>query len=156
MKNKPIILVIILCILLLLGWAVKHYFFSEVPPAETSNPESITVIPSPADTVPNSMQELKPAVHPSKQQVSGDRSIDPQRISADKLVNVEEKPADLSEQTMSIKKEETKGYEIMSGVNVKRGVVHVQLDQENNRSIEIERNPANSNNEYQLMLKKKF
>jgi len=69
---------------------------------------------------------------------------------------VDDKSNNLSNHTMSIKREEKKGFEIMPGVNVKSGVVHVQLDEKKDRSIEIEKDPDNSNSDYQVMMKKKF
>lgn len=69
---------------------------------------------------------------------------------------VEDNSADLSSHTMSIKREEKKGFQVMPGVNVKSGVVHIQLDEDKDRTIEIEKNPDNSNSDYQVIMKKKF
>jgi len=63
---------------------------------------------------------------------------------------VEDNSADL------IKREEKKGFQVMPGVNVKSGVVHIQLDEDKGRTIEIEKNPDNSNSDYQVIMKKKF
>lgn len=156
MKKKRIVAVVIIGILLSVSWAVKHYLFTEVPPVQSSESEAVIVPPPPAKEVPPNVKDPAPAVPPSQKPVSGGRSSGEQHLSPDKAVSTDDTPVDLSEHNMSIKKEEKKGYEVMPGVNVKSGVVHVQLDQENNKSIEIERNPANSNNDYQVLLKKKF
>ncbi|QJW47888.1 hypothetical protein HA075_20355 [bacterium BFN5] len=84
------------------------------------------------------------------------RSIGLQRHVPDKQITVDDKSNDLSNHTMSIKREEKKGFEIMPGVNVKSGVVHVQLDEKKDRSIEIEKDPDNSSSDYQVLMKKKF
>ncbi|XER14964.1 hypothetical protein SATMO3_52470 [Sporomusa aerivorans] len=57
---------------------------------------------------------------------------------------------------MSLKREENKGYEVMPGVTVKKGAVTISLDQEEKKSIQLEKSPANSNSQYQMMLKNKF
>ncbi|MDF2569249.1 MAG: hypothetical protein K0R55_853 [Sporomusa sp.] len=152
MKNRLVVLVIILSMLMLLSWAVKHYYFPEAPAIESPS-SAPAVIPPPVNVLPN---EPKPAAPPVKNQVSEERAIDSLRFTADKLVITDEQPTNLSEHTMTLKRNESKGYELMPGVNVKSGGVRVQLDQENNRSIEIKRSPANSNSDYQLILHKKF
>lgn len=152
--SKPIVLAIALGILLLFGWAIKHFYFSEAPSTESLTTEPVIVTPpSPAINDIKSEQKLKPA-EPSSKEDGGE--LGSQRIVVDKAVRADDKPADLPDHTMSIKRVEKKGVEIMPGVNVKSGVVHIQLDQDNSRSIEVERNPSNSNSEYQLILKKKF
>lgn len=158
MKNKRIIVAAIICILLSIGWAVKHYVFPSVPSAQPPLAEPITILPPPVKEEPKKEDAPSPAAasSPSKKRVTESRPVGEQHISLDKLVTTDDAPVDLSEHNMSIKKEENKGYQISPNVNVKSGVVHVQLDQENSRSIEIERNPANSNSDYQVMVRKKF
>ncbi|MPN33268.1 hypothetical protein SDC9_180753 [bioreactor metagenome] len=111
------------------------------------------VQPPPAsDSIQNKSEVTVPPPKSNFEQ----QTIGPQRHSPDKLMIVDDKSNDLSNHTISIKREEKKGFEIMPGVNVKSGVVHVQLDEKNERSIEIEKDPDNSNTDYQVMMKKKF
>lgn len=150
-KKKPIIGTVILCLIVLLAWVGNRYF--DKPPAELPNQSPLTVQPPPA----NASTQNKPEVAVPPQNPSIDqRSIGSQRHSPDKQIIAGDKSNDLSNHTMSIKREEKKGFEVMPGVNVKSGVVHVQLDEKNDRSIEIEKDPDNSNTDYQVMMKKKF
>lgn len=151
--SKPVIWVIVFGIMLLLGWVIKSYYYSEVPAQESPGAQPVIILPSP-DL--NTIQEPKPAAPASKGEVLQGESLGSQRTLTNKPVITNDKPSNLSEHTMSIKREEKPGYEIMPGVNVKRGSVHIKLDQENTRSVEIERSPSNSNSQYQLMLKQKF
>lgn len=154
MKKKPVIFVAILAVLFLLGWAINHYCFPKAPP-ELPLQDPVTITPSPAETTPNKQQEQRPAAVPSKPTVNKP-STGSLRLAPTKKINSDESEPDLSEHTMSIKREEKKGYQIMPGVNVKSGVVHVQLDQNSEKSVEIEKNPDNSNSDYQVLMKKKF
>ncbi len=153
--SKAVVWVIALCIMLLLGWAIKSYYYSEVPPQEFPGTKPVIVLPAPANNL-NNIQEPKPAAPSSKGEVFEGESLGSQRISTNKPVITNDKPSNLSEHTMTIKREKKPGYEIMPGVNVKRGGVNIKLDQENTRSVEIERSPNNSNSQYQLLLKQKF
>ncbi|HWR44974.1 hypothetical protein [Sporomusa sp.] len=155
MKQKVIIFVIILSILLALGWAVNYYHFRATPPVESTTPEPVTILPPPANETP-SVQEGKPATPDSKSRVSEEGAIGSQHMPPGKKVTTDDKPVNLADHTVSIKREEKKGIEIMPGVQVKSGVVHVELDEDKDRWIEIERNPSNSNSEYQMLLKRKF
>lgn len=156
MRKNPIVAAILLIILLSLGYAVKHCFFPEVPPIESPITEPITVQPPSSEEVPRSAQEAKPIGPPYNKKVFEGMSIGQQRGLTDEIVTSDDKSTDLSNHSMSIKREEKKSFEIMPGVKVKSGAVHVQLDEENNKSLEIERHPRTSNSDYQVMIKKKF
>lgn len=151
-KKKPIIGSILLCIIVLLAWAGYRYF--NKPPVELPNPSPVTIQPPPAAATTESAPEI-PA--PPQKATTEQRSIGSQRHTPDKpQLVVDDNSADLSSHTMTIKREEKKGYQVMPGVNVKSGVVHIQLDEDKDRTIEIEKNPDNSNSDYQVIMKKKF
>lgn len=150
-QKKPIIGSILLCIIVLLTWAGYRYF--NKPPAELPNPSPVTIQPPPAAAAAESAPE---APAPSEKTAAGQRSIGSQRHTPDKPMLKDGNGADLSSHTMSIKREEKKGLQVMPGVNVKSGVVHIQVDEEKDRMIEIEKNPDNSNSDYQVIMKKKF
>lgn len=150
-KKKPIIGTVILCLIVLLAWAGNRYV--NKPPAEVPNQSPVTVQPPPANHSPPTNPEV--AVPPQKPGVE-QQSIGSQRHSPNKPIIVDNHSGDLSEHTMSIKREEKKGFQLMPGVNVKSGVVNVQLDESNDRSIEIEKDPDHSTSEYQVIMKKKF
>lgn len=149
---------IILGILLSIGYAVRYYFPPErpVPSTQAPEPEPVNNLVPNNTKMSNSIEETRNTNLNTKKPAFENKQLDKRSIAADKGINISDKPADLSEHTMSIKREENKGYEITPGVNVKSGTVHVQLDKEDNRSIELERNPQNSNSDYQVMMKKKF
>ena len=150
-KKKPIIGTVILCLIVLLTWASNRHF--DKPSTELPSQSPVTIQPPPA----NASTQVNPEVTvPPPKPNFEHQAISPQRHSPDKQITVDDKSNDLSNHTMSIKREEKKGFEIMPGVNVKSGVVHVQLDEKNDRSIEIEKDPDNSNSDYQVMMKKKF
>ena len=95
-------------------------------------------MPLPADASPHSTPEVpSPPQTPSAEQ----QPIGSQRHSLDKQGVADDNSADLSSHTMSIKREEKKGFQVMPGVNVKRGVVNIQLDEKSDRTIEIEKIP---------------
>lgn len=156
MKHKPVVLAIIVSMLLLFGWAVKHYYVQEVPPTEAPNSEPALILPDSPKETTNSEQVPAPSEPSAKKNIVDERPSGSQSISVDKTAITDDKSADLSEQTISIKREDDKGYEVMPGVNIKDKAIHVQLDDENTRSIQIEKNPPNSNNQYQVLVKKKF
>ncbi|MCE5287189.1 MAG: PT domain-containing protein [Pelosinus sp.] len=56
----------------------------------------------------------------------------------------------------SQKKDENPGFQLRPGVTVKSGRIHIKQDDSDDKSIEIERNPKDSNNDYQVTWKKKF
>ena len=148
-KKKPIIGSILLCIIVLLAWAGYRYF--NKPAVELPNPSPVTIQPPPAATIESAPEVPAPPQKTTTEQ----RSIGSQRHAPDKP-QVVDNSADLSSHTMTIKREEKKGYQVMPGVNVKSGVVHIQLDEDKDRTIEIEKNPDNSNSDYQVIMKKKF
>lgn len=149
-KKKPISGSILLCIVVLLAWVVYRYVSK--PPAELPALPPVTM-PLPAGASTHSTPEVPtPPQTPSAEQ----QPIGSQRHSSDKQGIADDNSTDLSSHTMSIKREEKKGFQVMPGVNVKRGVVNIQLDEKNDRTIEIEKDPDNSNSDYQLLLKKKF
>lgn len=156
MRRKLVVFVVMLSVLLLLGWAVRYFPSSPVPSAESTSPEQKRILPPPTNETVGSVKEESPATLDFETPVYEKRTIGSQHISTDKAVTENDKPTDLSDYNISIKKEEKKGYQILPGVTVKSGTAQVQLDQDNSRYIEIERNPPNSNNQYQMMLKKKF
>lgn len=156
MKRKLVVFVVMLSVLLLLGWAVRYFPSSPVPPVESTSPEQKRILSSPTNETGGSAQGESPATLDFETPVYEKRAVESQHISADKTVTGNDKPTDLSDYNISIKREEKKGYQILPGVTVKSGTAQVQLDQDNSRYIEIERNPPNSNNQYQMMLKKKF
>jgi hypothetical protein len=150
-KTKPVIGTLVLCLIVLLAWAGNRYW--NKPPAELPNQSPFTVQPPPANAVPQNKPEA--AVPPQRPTIE-QQSIGSQRHSPDKPMIVDNHTGDLSSHTMSIKREEKKGFQVMPGVNVKSGVVNVQLDENNDRTIEIEKDPDNSTSDYQIMMKKKF
>lgn len=157
MKSNTVRLAIILGILLLIGWLVAHYYFPAVPPAEPPGPGPVINLPaSSSDEQFGNGPEPPAEESPARAEVSAGEPSDIPPLAVDKKPVITGPAADLADQSIDIKNNENKGYEICPGVNVKSGVVHVRLDQDDNRSVEIEKNPANSNNQYQLLLKKKF
>lgn len=150
-KKKSLFGSILVCLLILLAWAGYRYVHK--PPAELPNQRPVTIQPPPAA---NPIPSIPEAPAPPEQTTVEQRSIGSQRHTPDKPMIVEDNSADLSSHTMSIKREEKKGFQVMPGVNVKSGVVHIQLDEDKDRTIEIEKNPDNSNSDYQVIMKKKF
>lgn len=150
-NKKPIIGSILLCLLVLLAWVGYRYFHK--PPAELPDQIPVTIQSLPAA---NPIQSTLEASAPSQQTTIEQRTIGSQRHPPDKPMILENNSADLSSHTMSIKREEKKGFQVMPGVNVKSRVVHIQLDEDKDRTIEIEKNPDNSNSDYQVIMKKKF
>jgi len=151
LKKKPIIGSILLCLIVLLAWAGYLYF--NKPPAELPNQSPVTVQPPPAS---DSTQSTLEVPTPPQKTTTELRPIDSQRHIPDKPRIVEDNSADLSSYTISVKREENKGFQVMPGVNVKSGVVHIQLDEEKDRTIEIEKDRDNPNSDYQVIMKKKF
>lgn len=158
MKSKTVGLAIVVAILLLVGWLAAHYcYLPAVPPAAppVSGPAPELPGPSPDEQYGNGPE---PPVEkpPARGEVSPGESPDFSPLTVEKRTVTLGPAADLADQSMSIKSRENKGYEVCPGVNVKSGVVHVQLDQDDTKAVEVEKNPANSNNKYQLLLKRKF
>lgn len=140
--------IIIVTIALLLGWAVKHFYFPV--PVETQKTEEIAAPPVPVPNV-KSGQELQPAAPVYREEAADGEQLSPQRITTGKILTSETKPVDLSSQTMSIRKEEKKRLEIMPGVKVRGGGVDISLDKDNTRTMEVR-----PDNQAQVTLKQKF
>jgi hypothetical protein len=150
LKKISIVGSILLCIVVLLTWV--GYRYVNKPPVELPAQTPVTM-PLPAGVSTHITPEVPaPPQTPSAEQ----QPIGSQRHSSDKQGIADDNSVDLSSHTMSIKREEKKGFQVMPGVNVKRGVVNIQLDEKSDRTIEIEKDPDNSNSDYQLLLKKKF
>ncbi|HWR07857.1 hypothetical protein [Sporomusa sp.] len=149
------VLVIIFSILLLLGWAVKHYYFSAAPTPEPARarPEEVLVLPVNRE---QGQSKPEPAASDTSLPKPKAETIESQHIPVKKFDITDNNPPNLSNHTYTIQKEEKKSFELMPGVNLRKGVVHVEIDEENKKWIEIKRNPSDSNNDYQIMLKKKF
>lgn len=64
--------------------------------------------------------------------------------------------ADLDAYTLSLKKEEKKGYQLAPGVTVKNKAVQVKLEEDNSRYVEISKDPPGTNAQYQVLVKKTF
>lgn len=156
MKKKPIGVAIILSILFTLGWAAKHHLFSHDSSPAQPKTETITIQPPAQDKVPDQQQESRPPAASSKNQVYEEHLTDRPQNAIEQIGSVDDNSMDLSDHTMSIKRTEKKSYQIMPGVNVKSKTVHVDLDKQDTKSIEIERSPSDSTSDYQLMMKKKF
>lgn len=146
--KKRVVWILIILIVLLLGWAVKHFYFPV--PVETPKTEEIAVPPAPAPNIDRG-QEQKPAAPVYQEEGAAENQLAPQRITTGRILNSEAEPVDLSSQTMSIRKEEKKRLEIMPGVKVRSGGVDISLDKENTRTIEVR-----PNSQGQVMLKQKF
>jgi hypothetical protein len=157
LRNQPMVLVIIFSILLLLGWAVKHYYFSAAP---TPTAEPARARPEEALVPPVNKEQghsnPEPVVSDTSLPKPKAETMESQHIPVKKFDITDNNPPNLSNHTYTIQKEEKKSFELMPGVNVRKGVVHVEIDEENKKWIEIKRNPSDSNNDYQIMLKKKF
>jgi len=133
-----------------------------VGPVERVQPEQKSTLPPPRSTpVPDTVNDtpvnktlLSDSTSPSVPQEQADQES--QRLATETNGRNGAKPVNLSDYNVSIKSETNKGFEILPGVNVKNKMIQVQLDPDNTRSVEIQRNPPNSNNQYQMMLKKKF
>lgn len=156
MKKRPLIVAAVLGVIFLVGWTINHYCYPKAPPKVPFQEPVTPIKPSSAEITPKKEMEQRPAaIQPTKPTVNRP-STGSLRLAPTKQINSDEGVPDLSEHSMSIKREENKGYKIMPGVNVKSGVVHVQLDQNSEKSVEIEKDPDNSNSDYQVLMKKKF
>lgn len=154
MKKKVTISAGIFC-LLLLAWLVYGYYRQETLPREipksapqVNQPETSKEKPKQEITSPNT---LSPEAKPEQRAAEP-----PQSLSVEKNNLSESKQADLDEQSMSIRQEADKAYKILPGVTVEHNAVHVEISEDKSRTLEIEKNPANSHNEMQVLIKKKF
>ncbi|BBB92108.1 MAG TPA: hypothetical protein PKA28_05455 [Methylomusa anaerophila] len=162
MKKTSVILLVISGLVVLTGWAITQYYFQS---SAAIGPEPVPVIISspPANKAANSLPEPKDSLSESKEaepasgtQVSKETSTPSQHVAVDKVFTMDAEPPNLADYNYSIKKDEKKGVEIIPGVTVGNKAVEVKLDKASDRSLEIERNPSNSNNQYQVMWKSKY
>jgi len=108
MTKKYIVITIILAILLSAGCAIKYNFFTETPSVQSPEKEPVN-IPQPANSkIPDSAKDKGiTSNEPSspRKPTLNNQSIDKKSILTDKSVKNEDKPEDLSEHTMSMKRE---------------------------------------------------
>lgn len=146
-------------VILLLVGAVLAFFYNEnnVMPNSVP-PEEVTPVPAvsaPETSTPKTMPETK-LVEPHKKPTEAPAKREVETIAAEKPKNTNTDSVNLEEYEYSIKKPENRGVKLAPGVTVKSGTVHITQDEHSDKSVEIERNPQNSNNDYQVMWKKKF
>lgn len=154
MKKKITILAGMLCVVLL-AWIVYAHYPQEIPPKEI--PESAPAVNQPEVPKENPNQDKpQPKVSSPQESVEQGTPESPQSLSVEKNTWSESKQTDLAEQSMSIKKEAEKAYQVLPGVTVEHNAVHVELSEDKSRTLEIEKNPQNSNQEMQVLIKKKF
>ncbi|WP_094605570.1 hypothetical protein SPSIL_012800 [Sporomusa silvacetica DSM 10669] len=147
--KKLVIWILVLWIAILLGYGIKSFYFPT--PVETPSTETITPPHAPPAKDITTEQEQKPTPPTYQEESTEERQFNSQRISTEKILPPENKPVDLSSQTMSIKKEEKNSLEIMPGVKVKGGGVDISLDKENTSTLELRPNSQN-----QVLLRQKF
>lgn len=158
MKKQPVLLVFIVGLILLLGWAAAHYFIAGTPPPEPERGKPAKVrVPPLTEQDPGDLQPVTAEPEPAKPK---EEQLGSQQLSPDNHIgasnNVNNTRLNLSDHTYTIEKEEKRSFEIMPGVNLKSRRVHVEIDEEDKEWIEIERNPSNSSSDYQILLKRKF
>ena len=137
--------------LILLGWWVKTVLFSSpVPPGPAAE------VPSPAVPVENS-QTVSPAASKERGIPSETEKIplESQRLNPAKT-NAGGSDVSLEDYSYSIQREKAKELTIAPGVTVSNNAIHIKAHPDSDKSIEIERHPANTNNEYQVLWKSKF
>ncbi len=137
--------------LILLGWWVKTVLFSSpVPPGPAAE------VPSPAVPVENS-QTVSPAASKERGIPSETEKIplEPQRLNPAKT-NAGGSDVSLEDYSYSIQREKAKELTVAPGVTVSNNAIHIKAHPDSDKSIEIERHPANTNNEYQVLWKSKF
>lgn len=156
-KKTAIVWVGVFAVLLLFGWVVRQYYFQEDPPEKITNETPVPVSPeAPKEIIVNAPTPEPPQERDATELNTYERPSGPQSISMDKKSNSEDSAPELSQHSMSIRREKEKSYELMEGVTVDKNAIHVQLDEDNTRTIEIEKDPPNSNNQFQVLVKKKF
>jgi len=154
MTNKTIIVTVISATVLIFAWFIQYYNLSLLPISQTTSPQPASVSPPLSDTPIERIAEPKAAVPPESVQPQGEKVTEP--LSADKAVRIEKQSPNLTEFNYSSPRKKIKTIEITPGVTVKDKVVHFELEQGGDKTLELERNPANSDNDYQLMWKNKF
>lgn len=141
-------LVLLITLALLLGWAVKSFYFPIS--VETPRTEALSPPPAPAKDIID-RQEQQPAPPIYQEEDPKENQFDSQHISTEKTLIPADRSVNLSNRTMSIKKEEKNRLEIMPGVKVKGGGVDISLDKENTSTLELR-----PNNQNQVMFRQKF
>ncbi len=154
MPKRLLVLLGILGGLLLIGWLIKLYCFPPALPQELPQAGPAPVEPRPEK--PASPQSSMPAALPVQAGEAEEKSLGSQRIANTKPAMAGNNKVDLAGHGMSLRREEKKGYEILPGVTVKSSAVTITLDQDSKKSLELERSPANSGSQYQILLKSKF
>lgn len=104
-------------------------------------------------------QEISSPVSPPPKKVSEQparEAIAPLTVDKGKSTFENRDETSYVEYQYSQQKHENSGFELTPGVTVKSGTIHIKQDESNDKSVEIERNPKDSSNEYQIMWKKKF
>ena len=156
-KKTAIVWIIVFAVLILFVWAGRQYYFQENPPEKITNETPVPVLPeAPKEIIVNAPTPEPPQEKDTTELNTYERHADPQSISMDKKSDTENSASELSQHSMSIRREKEKSYELMEGVTVDKNAIHVQLDEDNTRTIEIEKDPPNSNNQFQVLVKKKF
>ncbi len=158
MGRKSIILFIAMSVLILSGWAINHFYSGMFSPAKSADPEPepACILPPSTNMAPDKIPGQKPAdISDSAPRIQQEQPIAPQHVKPDKVTTNGKSP-NLADYDYLIKKDEKKGIVILPGVTYKAGVVNVQLDKNSDKCVEFERNPANSNNQYQMMWRSKF
>lgn len=148
MKKRPIVFAGMIGIAALLGWSARLDCLPVTPCKEVTT-EPVKVLDNGAD---GGTEQGAGAVV-TEQAEPGDA----QPFSVAGRAGISGEGVDLSTYSISIRKEKEKtGFVISPSVTVKSGAVHIQLDQDDNKCIEIERNPPHSNAQVQIVMKKKF
>lgn len=159
MKKRSVGVILILSLLILFLWTVKQSCFSPGSSAGSTGGEPETVLPSSVNGTDQSGSSAQPAIQQDRAPAPAAENMPAQRQqpgAEDGSITAGGSAVNLSDYDLSIKKKEKQGLEILPGVNVKNKTVHIQLDDSNDKYIEIERGSSNSNNQYQMMLKRKF
>lgn len=125
-----------------------------------------SVTKAPEAAAPDSIEASQPAL------TEGNEEAAPHKASRQPLQTVHEDIAPIAvdkekksddtddrayeEYQYSLKKKKSSGFQLMPGVTVKDRAIHIKQAENSDQSIDIERNPKNSNNDYQVTWKKKF
>lgn len=157
MKKKAVVWVVVFVVLILFGWVVRQYYLPENPSEKVTNETPAPVLPDTLkETIPNVQTPEQPKEKDTAERNTYEKPSGSQSISIDKKADVEDSAPDLSQHSMSVQREKEKNFELMEGVTVGKNAIHVQLDEDNTRTIEIEKDPPNSSNQFQVLVKKKF
>lgn len=142
--------------ILLLGWSV-YYGTSSAPSPDAAATTPLAPAASSALTKDDENSSTTVAVaRPSATKrttnaASSEMHLAEPHPPAGKLALPESEPVDLANQSMSIKKDETKSREILPGVTIRGGGVNVNLDKDDSRTLEVR-----PHSQTQLTLKQKF